>query len=400
MAPRKAIDASPLSVEKRIRRTLRSINPETLKEHRSIASWAEAMADAAGNESNQPSEQVETWQKHMAELDRRFRGIYSGGPLRLIIHVPRPETAIAGYSVASNMKHALDYLGVPTVQFTGREDLADVLKVFRPSVMLTSWHPLVLREINWEAVQEYRATAPFLLGLIAAEKGLEGSHVVRDVLAWADQNNVAFFYKEDPPEYLDLAYHHYRDRGYPLVSIGYGANPLTYRPVDGIERDLDYVFLGSVHRDKWSRYVSHFSTIVRAHRGFLIGPGWPTGEPRTIGHPTHPYLYARGKVGLNLHHDRQLVLPLELNERTYNLAAAGIPQLVDRPPLLRRIFSEDALFIADSSRKYKDLFREVLSDPQEASVRATRAIDQVMSEHTVIHRIAGALNQIEALLPN
>jgi spore maturation protein CgeB len=106
------------------------------------------------------------------------------------------------------------------------------------------------------------------------------------------------------------------------------------------------------------------------------------------------FLYARAKVGINLHLEDQIVWANELNERTYTLAACGVPQLVDNPKLLRARFSDGAMFQANSPKEYFDLFQHMLDSPKDAQAKAAVALEEVYAKHTTFHRAEMFITQL------
>ena len=110
-------------------------------------------------------------------------------------------------------------------------------------------------------------------------------------------------------------------------------------------RDLDYVFLASINPAKWSRYFSYLTDIFINRYGYIDGPGWEFGWSGSIDPLRDLFLYARAKVGLNLHLKEQIEWPCELNERTYMLATCGVPQLMDNPALLPKKGSIPTVFL-------------------------------------------------------
>ncbi len=171
-----------------------------------------------------------------------------------------------------------------------------------------------------------------------------------------------------------------------VFSIEFGANPLIHYPVPETDRDLNYVFLASVNPAKWPRYFAYLTRIFSKYPGFLDGPGWSFVGKRVVPLKRDRYLYARARVGLNLHADEQIDWANELNERTYILAACGVPQLVDNPALLSARLNKDGLFVADTPDEYTALFDFILHNPDQAAARALIAQRQVFTEHTWFHR--------------
>ena len=106
------------------------------------------------------------------------------------------------------------------------------------------------------------------------------------------------------------------------------------------------------------------------------------------------FIYARAKVGINLHVDEQVKWGRELNERTYTLAACGVPQLIDNPKLLRARFSQDAMFHAELPNKYFDLFNHIITSPDEANAKAMLSLEEVYLRHTTFHRADFFMRQL------
>jgi len=146
------------------------------------------------------------------------------------------------------------------------------------------------------------------------------------------------------------------------------------------------VFLASSNAEKWPRYFEYFDPLLREFPGLILGPGWSRSTTSWLPDHHQKYLYARAKIGLNLHLPFQIAEPTELNERAYNLAACGVPQLMDRPALLSTRLGMTAVFAAATPSEYAELFRYILTQPQEALDRAMLAMEEVFTHHTVAHR--------------
>lgn len=231
--------------------------------------------------------------------------------------------------------------------------------------------------------------------------GIDGVHPgVRECplpgrLQWAAKHGVDFYYSFRAPAYFRerASYRPFFDAGYRILSVEFGANPLLYHPVPGVARDLDYVFLASSNYDKRPRYYEFLSGILKEYPGFINGPGW-SHSLELARAEVHRFLYARARVGLNLHIPDSIDWPSELNERTYILAACGVPQLVDTAKLLPARFSANAFFIAGNPREYRRMFSEILASPAEGAMRAAVACRDVFSRHTTFHRAEALVLQL------
>ena len=135
---------------------------------------------------------------------------------------------------------------------------------------------------------------------------------------------VDFIYSFHASEFVRTQYRPFTDRGFRVLSVEFGANPILFHPLPGgTERDLNFVYLASCNAEKWERETQYLSKVFHNHPGLILGPGWPRTTVSSL--PPHQlrFLYARAKVGVNLHVPFQIAEPTELNERAYNLAACG-----------------------------------------------------------------------------
>jgi hypothetical protein len=368
-----------------------SVHPMTWSRHDELLSWAEAqVAVALENETmefyqasddpvvRQGFELTRQVKQHFKDRCREYK------QLRFLIHVPPAVVSSAGFSLFTNLIQSLRFLGLAVRELGWNDDTRTTLEHFQPTVLLTSDHEGYLSRIDWEIVRDYRQSRCLKVGLTTSLDSFKrGQQSER--FAWAEQHGVDFYYSFHAPQYVQGRYHAYIERGYQIFHLEFGANPLIYYPVPGIERDLNYVFLGSTNPDKWPRYYAYFGALWEKYPGFIDGPWWQS-ITRFGDALTHRYLCARAKVALNLHIQSQIDRDFELNERTYNLAACGVPQLMDAPKLLFERFQPDSFFVADTPAEYEALFKRILSDAEEARRRALQAQREVFACHTVFHR--------------
>jgi hypothetical protein len=303
-----------------------------------------------------------------------------------------------GYSLFRNLADGLEWLGIAAHWWSPGHNLAEVLDRFRPTLFLAN-DPLeyaaeqYLDYLDWPAVTVYRKANPLKVGLVASPYA-QAPAVLAARLRHARRLGVDFYFAFQAPEFIATFYAPYRQQGYHVCSLEFGANPLVYYPVGGVPRDLHFVFLGSAHFEKWTRYCLFFDGIVATVSGLLVGPGWRGAAREQLPEACHRYLYARAKVGLNLHVPFQIEAASELNERTYNLAAAGTPQLLDNPKLLPERFRPDSVYTASSPGEYRELFDRILARPEEARERALRAFEQVLTRYTVFHRAEAFVQEL------
>ncbi len=313
---------------------------------------------------------------------------------RILIHVPDPVHSPAGYSLFTNLAESLSFIGVPTRTLAWEEPLAEVFAQFSPSTLLTSDHTEYLSRINWKAVSDYKQQSRLRVGLTASLEAY-GNTPLAGRLDWAKRNGVDFFYSFRDEDYVNNReeYASFMGHGFKIVFIPFGANILHYYPVAGFERDLDFVLIAT----RKSEHASYLRSISNKYCGFIDGPGWRHAPGFSFNRARDRYIYARAKVGLNVHLPEQIQWPCELNERTYQLAACGVPQLIDHPRLIDKLFSKNAFFVADSVTQYKKMFREIMADPQKAEHRALTAQREAFDQHNTFLRAHRFVQQLNGL---
>jgi len=324
-----------------------------------------------------------------------FRNKYNfENELRFLIHVPPAKVSPAGFSIFSNLVDTLTYMGVACERLEWNVHINKYLTSFKPSVLLTSDSAEYLNQLDWGAINIYKSEHQFRVGLTASIEAY-GNTSLNDRLKWANKNDVDFYYSFRAREYIQnrMEYKKFFEEGFKIHHIEFGANTLLYFPTDHVSSYIPFVFLGSSNSDKHLRYIEWFSKIFERHYGFINGPGWNRMNS-AIPMNLNRFIYARARVGINLHLDEQVIWANELNERTYTLAACGVPQLIDNPKLLGARFSEGAMFQANSAKEYLDLFHHILASPEEAQAKATVALEEVYAKHTTFHRAEMFINQL------
>lgn len=375
------------------------LRPETSALRERILAEAEAaLSQSSDHESDQvclasPDPVVrQGWQLKQA-VEGRFRNLYRERTKeRVLIHVPNADYSPAGYSLFTNLAESLTFLGVPTRILSWDGRTASLLKEFRPTVLLTSDHESYLERIDWRAVASAKAAHGLRVGLTASLQEY-GSAPLLPRIAWGKQHAIDFYYTFRDETYVKgrVEYSPFFEAGFPMVHLPFGANILHYYPVAGFERDLDFAIMAT----RKSEHMTYLKGIVGHHVGFIDGPGWRHVHHFRFNRERDRYIYARARIGLNVHLPEQLHWACEVNERTYQLAACGVPQLVDHPLLIDKLFSKNATYVADSPAAYAQLFRYALAHPEEAVERALLAQREVFAGHTTFHRAEGFLAQLQ-----
>ena len=369
------------------------IHYKTIADHDLIYQWALNQSELGLPNVTNDFEKIRT------RLLKKYANLYSNKTdIKAIIHVPDSKVSPGGFSVFSNLSASLQYIGIECEHLKFNHNLSEQLNEFKPTVLLTSDASLYLNQLDWDVIQKYREKQKLLIGLTASIVAY-GNTPLSVRLDWSKENGIDFFYSFRSSEYTQSRadYSPFYDAGYEVFNIEFGANPLLYFPVSGIKKDISYVFFGSTNSDKHERYLEWFDTLFTSTPGFINGYGWKNMST-PIPMELNKYILSRANVGINLHLEEQIDWACELNERTYALAACGVPQLIDNPRLLPDRFSSNAFFVAHSPREYSELFHYVKNNQDEARKRASLAFQEVYERHTTFHRAEKLIIKLTKLM--
>jgi len=330
--------------------------------------------------------------KLKAEICSYFENLYlDKSKERILIQVPDSLFSPAGFSLYSNIAESLAYIGIPTEKISWGEDGSEKLLKFKPTVLMVTDHAAFLSRINWDAVARYKSSDHLLIGLSSSLEEYENTPLL-DRLEWAKKHAVDFYFSFRDKGYLHTRkeYKPYFNSGYQILLMPFGANISHYYAIPNINRDLNFALIASRKRE----HMIYMSEIAKKYSGFIDGPGWNHIKNFNFNRDRDRYIYARAMVGLNVHLPEQIDWACELNERTYQLAACGTPQLIDHPLLLDKAFSPNSFFIAENPREYTELFNELIANPLFGQKRALIAQQEVFSKHTTFHRAASFVEQL------
>ncbi len=372
----------------------RRIHPGTWSGQRAVLDWLaevtpppDAPRPYLDPHSSDPL--VRRFAEHWVKLERRFKGLHTGGGYRVLLLLPEFEVSPAGHSLFRNLGDGLAFCGAAVEYWHQGTSLGERLQEFRPTALIAidhQWYgaaPEVGRA-TIEALRDYRKFQPLIVGM-TAHSASDPADSARQ-LQEASELGFDFFLAFHAEPFASEKYQFFVNRGARILSLEFGANPLMFYPVPGVVRDLDFVYLASSNFEKWERAAAFLDEIFQAHAGVVLGPGWPRAAVSRLPDDQLRYLCARARVGINLHVPFQIREATELNERAYNLAACGTPQLMDNPALLPDRFDSQSVYTATSPTEYASLFRHILAHPEVAAERAANALDEVLARHTVFHR--------------
>jgi len=377
------------------------LHPKTESNHLQVLTTAQSQLESCDqfeSESNYLGSKdpiIRQWHELGKKIKLAYQGKYvEKSDWRVLIQVPPAHASTAGYSLLNSLAESFSYIGIPSEVLRWGQDTAKTLSTFRPTVFLCSDFPEYVKNVDWDAVHAFRKRQKLLLGTTASLEAY-GNTPLEGRIRWAKDNQVDFFYSYRDSSYVlnSTDYRSYHTAGLPILFLPFGANILHYYPVPDIERDLNFVLLAS----RKHRHLEFMKTVCHLEDGFIDGPGgWPHVKDFNFNRDRDRYIYARAQVGLNIHQPDQVSSPSELNERTYQLAACGVPQLMDHPKLLETLGLNELFNVADSPSDFTDLYISIKRDYDKALDKALRAQREILLNHTTFNRAEEFIRQLNS----
>lgn len=190
----------------------------------------------------------------------------------------------------------------------------------------------------------------------------------------------------------------------PVHYLPAGCDPSIHRPMRARDRfRANVVFVGTAtpHRERRLAELVEFGVAV-------WGPGWRRTKLRDycrgelLGHEDYIRAYAGASVAVNVAcaEGEEGRGDPGASRRLFELAAIGVPQVVEEHPEVHYHFCEGSeILIARTPRDLRTLTSEALTDRAWAEQVAAGARQRALGEHTYMHRLAALLQAVVGPVP-
>lgn len=181
----------------------------------------------------------------------------------------------------------------------------------------------------------------------------------------------------------------------PIRYLPPGCDPSVHRPMRSRDQfRANVVFAGTAtpHRERLLSELVEFGLAV-------WGPGWRKTRLRDycrgelLEHGDYIRAYAGASVAVNVQCSGEGAdADPGCNRRLFELAAIGVPQVVEDRPDIHRHFREGSeILVGRSPGDFKGLLAEALQDRAWSEQVASGARQRALTEHTYMHRMSALL---------
>ncbi len=180
--------------------------------------------------------------------------------------------------------------------------------------------------------------------------------------------------------------------------LPFACQPDFHKPViqNKVPKGFCFIANRDAKRDQVLKYLFAHDRRVRVYGNYFMRHAlyWrhPYWFSPSVGNARMGQIYSRHIASLNIHAD---IVKEGTNMRTFECAAYGVPQVVEYMPGIEAYFSlEDELYVYHDKAELVDLMGHIEALPDEARVRAGRARERALNEHTYQRRIEQLLSAL------
>ncbi len=322
----------------------------------------------------------------------RYKDYFSNESLSFFLHLPPEMVSIGGRSWMLNFGSAMEFMGIEVNYFWSQFPAEHLTE---KNIILSIGAETFMKNLDWTLLNQLKKHHDVKIGL-QCSTDITNKELLNKYISSYLLYSVDFFYSfhskdfVEESELLNLS----KKKGFNIYSIEFSANPLVHFPEQYVKCDFDFAFLGSGNYDKINRYCNYFYEPFRQFKGLVAGPGWKWTPDFKMIPKRDGLLYSCCKVAINLHIDFQIINSNEINERSYQLAAYGIPQVIDNPKILTKKFDRIGL-IANTPDEYLHQIRRAIANKQEADAGSKSALMEVYHRHTTFHRVESFIEKFK-----
>lgn len=338
--------------------------------------------------------------------------------IRILYHLPNPDTIYAGKTIFFGYKHAFESLGHTFRILTPNDDQHEMLLNFRPDIFMTSIGPLTLRYIDLKVLRAAKKSGtkvfvniPFWHSPFSALRINETSSLSKNK-SWITlirSGNFGDHYynicEQGDPRMEGFE----KTTGYKHHTILLAADDTLIYPDYSKKFDADISYIGTYLPGKKKILDEQVKPLMKKYRTKIYGQDW-TWHDKALGlvqkfgqlhnipiikNLQKPKLllsderkiYNSSKICVNVHEEYQKKFGGDCNERTFKIPAAEGFEIVDRVKCITKYFVEGKeIIIADNKSDWLEKIHYYLKNPDKKNAIIKQGRKKVLAKHTYHHR--------------
>lgn len=338
--------------------------------------------------------------------------------MKILFHMPAPNTIYAGRTIVNGYKHAFEELGHEFRFLTPDDDQQQLFKEYQPNLFFSGFGPFTFRYLDFNVLSQAKkrgtkifVNIPFWHSPLAKSRinevpSLSQNQKWVELIRSGQFGDVYYNICEQGDERMagfaeTTGYHHY--------TVLLAADKTLLYPEFDQKFSSDIAYVGTYLPDKRDFFQEYVFPLKKNYDLKLYGQDWTfidrqlafmqkVGQYfnlpiiRSLQRPKlqledERKIYSSTKVCINIHEAYQKKYG-DINERTFKILCAGGLQVIDNVPTLSKYFENGKQIIITSTKnEWFEKIAYFISHPDEARQIGEEGRKQVLKKHTYHHRV-------------
>lgn len=335
--------------------------------------------------------------------------------LKVLYQIPSLETVYAAKFIYEGYKDAFTDLGFEFKPLTSNDDSKEVLKRYKPDILVSSLTHYHHKFLDLEVIKEYRKNGLVFFSQIYTWKkvndqyggggGLQSDKKLVSLIKQGLAGDVFFSWiEQDDPLMAGFT----KVTRYPFQTILMAANKKVYFCDYDEKNKADISYVGNNLSDKKEFFQKHLTPLFKKYDVRIYGNDWTltdkalgyiqkAGQYFNIEPLKHVRkvalneeggrkVYSSSTISLNIHEEHQRRLGCDFNERTFKIIASGGFEICDNVRVLRKYFTEKELVVGENTRDWFDKIGYYIKNPEKRLPIIKAGKKKVLARHTYHNR--------------
>ena len=339
--------------------------------------------------------------------------------LRILYHLPNPDTIYAGRTIYFGYKHAFEKLGHEFKTLTADSDQSEMFLQYKPDIFMTSIGPLIFKYLDLQLLKKAKKQGTKVFVNTPFWKSPFAKTRVNEVADLSENKTLIKLISS--PDFGDVYYNiceagdtrmegFSKTTGYNLHTVLLAADSELIYPDYSEKFVADISFIGTYLPGKSAILNSWVKPLSKKCNLKIYGQDWTLlnralGMAQRVGQYFNvPVLknflkqplmlsderkvYASSKISINLHEEYQKQFLGDINERTFKIPLAGGFEITDAMPSLQKYFKiGEELVVAENKRDWFEKIGYYLKHPAKRRQISEKGRKRVLKEHTYGNRV-------------
>lgn len=344
--------------------------------------------------------------------------------LKILFHLPNPDTIYAGRTIFFGYKHAFEDLGHEFKTLTPDVNQGQLFEEYEPDIFITGISSLVFKFLDLNLVKKQKEKgmkvfvstplwkSPISKLRINETQSLSEKEEWIKLIQSGNFGDVYYNICEQGDPYMDGFI---KTTGYKLHTILLAADRRMYFPDYSKKFEADISYIGTYLPGKKKMLDEQVRPLSKKYKVKLYGQDWTLAD-RILGmiqrggqYFNIPYIksflrqplqlederriYTSSLISINIHEDYQKNYLGDINERTFKIPLAGGFEIVDDVPSIKKYFAlGKEMIVAENKKDWFDKIDYYIRNPDKRNVIIDAGRQKVMNGHTYHNRVEQIIN--------